>query len=155
MINLECSTNKRCQNKRFYSVTDNLVVIASVKFGESQANASCDNDPYRCCLFWCLFADHTTQYKLCLSMTMLYGATIHFITTTVLIICTHLSLSPPARSLLFSCSFSRCRTSLCSIASSNSRCILRFCEFIRVHSSSASSSCLFNAFTRLLTLSTW
>ena len=66
----------------------------------------------------------------------------------------YLYLSPPARSLLLSWSISRCCTSVCSVCSSRSRCILRFVALMRVHSSSASSSCRFSAFTRAFALST-
>ena len=46
-------------------------------------------------------------------------------------------------------------TSLASSCSSMSRCSLRFCALRRAISSSPSSTCRFNAFTRLVILSTW
>ena len=68
----------------------------------------------------------------------------------------HLYLSPPpVRNLLLSISISRDCTSFCSVCSSRSRWTLRLAALTRVHSSSASSSCLFSAFTLVLALSTW
>ena len=48
---------------------------------------------------------------------------------------------------------SRLSSSLASVKSSSSRCILRFAEFSRVFSSSASSTARFKVFTRAFTFS--
>ena len=57
--------------------------------------------------------------------------------------------------LLRSCVTSRWSDSFCSKVSSRSRWILRLVALARDTSSSVSSSCLFNIFTRALILSTW